>query len=488
MRYFQILLINCILFCNLFLTFSCNSFLLPPLEVNSYSFDTKSINIIFSQNPTKESIYQSFSIVADEEHISGKFEFLEKQVRYVFSKELDPLKIYKLTLLNSLETEKGISLLEDYIIEFSFKDDFIPPKINKTFPENNEICFLNQDFYIEINFSETILLSSFEESLNISPNFDYICFIDKQNSNCVKIIPKFSLERNQRYVVSLTDDIKDICGNKILESYSFSFDYYPDTIKPSASIQKLDKKVKISWSEPINISEISKFIEIEPDIEVDIEANYDTNDSILLDFNNPEWGKIYNLKIKKGISDLNQNKSLEDKIYKICFDDEKDRPVSFINGFFKNGLEYFEISPLKQYQQLILDPLTFPSGSLNEEVNTFLYLFFRISKVASGIDIFSVMDSINFSSSNNCVSFDLKNIKNLSFEEILLDEISGNVNSDIFFEQKETEKGVLVGVKIKVAVKNSSNQGILYMRIDKTLNDSLGNSLLEDIEYEVNKI
>ena len=28
-------------------------------------------------------------------------------------------------------------------------------------------------------------------------------------------------------------------------------------------------------------------------------------------------------------------------------------------------------------------------------------------------------------------------IKNLSFEEILLDEISSNVNSDIFFEQKE---------------------------------------------------
>jgi len=475
---------------------TCGNWLLPPLEVVSVSTDDN-IEITFSKQPSEESIKKAFSMTEDGQVITGQFTFNNNTVIFIPVNGIRDNRKYSIIISTTAEDKKGNSLLREFNHEFYTKQDIELPRIIEIIPANESNLAVQPD-KITIVFSKPVNTISFEKSFSITPIATYVLEWNTENS-IVDIIPIKPLAQGTRYKITVSTALTDTRRNALLISFTSTFLYGLDKNAPEISVAwetpdnvssllipetvntdiPFDSTLIIEFDKPVFIEAITGFIEINPSIGITITPDLVAKDNIRIKFNKkPEWNKNYILKLKKGITDTFGNKTEAEIQYPLVFNAEKDRPVTFIGGVLNNNSNYEFIDYTTNYSPLTLDVIYFdPSGHV--EKSTELYYAFSISAEADNLSLVSAMQAISISTRNSCVYISLRTIKFLT-----VSDIEFNVINNLLYNNGD---GKLCILKIGIDIENTDNRGFIIFSIRQDIADNLGNTMIEALNFTLNK-
>ncbi|MBO5137404.1 MAG: Ig-like domain-containing protein [Spirochaetaceae bacterium] len=491
------------------LVFGCTDFLLPPLEVVSCSFETSCVEINFCRPPTSESIRNGFSLTEDGTILDGDFTFQDSRIFFYPKQGIQPHRNYLLELTEAVEDEKGYSLLQPYVLRYSTRQETLPPFVKAILPKDDFIYKLNSPHLpeIEVFFSEPIDQFSFDKAFSLSPAVEYITEFSK-DSDSVKLILCEPLELGTLYQIKISTELEDLQCNKMRQNFDWVFRYGIDTEAPVQRIYHLspynnslqqvfpkerinvatDSVIRIEWNEPVDLDAFSNYICLEPDLPV--ELSFDKKRGLWAEIafaDGAEWGKTYYLRIKKGLSDFFGNQIKDDFELDISFSLEEDRPVKFIKGFIKNGLDFFNLSPQKPYDSISFDPILFPVVENSKAVATDLYLFFTTSSKATSLDRFSVMENLTISATNSCLELIIKNLNIIQPTEMPIEAYEQFAKDNVLLDLSNTDSAKLWVIKCSVEVINSEAAGLLTLTVGSGVCDNLGNTMVSDSVCVVNK-
>jgi hypothetical protein len=477
------------------LAIRCGSWLLPPLEVLSVSTQGE-LRIDFSAPPTPASIRKAFSMTEDGVNLFGDFEFQGSRVIYRPVNGLREGREYFVLIGTEAEDEKGNSLEREFRYRFRTKEDTEGPLVVSISPSDESILLLPPET-IFLRFSEPVDPQSFGEALRISPSIDHILRWDTEDS-AVEIIPLKPLDEGTRYTLSLSTALRDRFRNAMLLPYSATFLYGPDQEAPVFSLEwenpaglrgsleaeKLNRNIAgdaeffLVFNKKIAIESAPGFLEINPSLGMSFTPDLVNRDRGKISFSQkPEWNKPYTLIVKQGIADSLGNKTPQDTRFPLLFDRGDFRPPVFVRGFLKNDSVYEPMGGGSNFTSITLDALNFPTQT---EKETELYLVFKVSEEADLLSLVSAMSSISISASNGCVNISVKTIEILNQ--------AAYAGSPVYDPLEQPEPGekfcaLLVGIEIE----NTTRQGMVTIRVDGDLADSLGNTLGEDLSIVWNK-
>ena len=475
---------------------SCGKWLLPHMELITISTD-ENIKMTFSTQPSEESVKKAFSMTEDDISITGYFTFYDTTAVFEPLNGLRNNREYQIVVTTTAEDTKGNSLLRDFEYKFNTKQNIELPRVTGIIPAN-ESNLTTQPDKISISFSKPVDTVTFEKALYISPAINYILRWDSTNT-AVDIIPLKPLAEGIRYNLTLNTSLMDTSRNTLLTAFTSTFLYGLDRNSPEISIKwespygasgpvfsgvrntniPSDSDLIIEFDKRVSIDAISSFIEINPAISFTTNPDLITKDKMRLKFNQiPEWGKSYTLKVKKGISDTFGNKTETENQYVLVFNAEKFRPPAFAGGVLNNNSDYKLINPSSDYSSLTLDVIYFDPGS-HVEKSTELYYAFRISTEADSISLISAMQTISISTGNSCAFISIRTMNFLTKSDS-----EYNTISDILDDNSD---GKLCILKIGIDIENTDNRGFIGFSIRKDIADNLGNTMIETLNFTLNK-
>lgn len=510
MRYLEYFVVSAFVF----LSFSCGHIILPPLEVVSCKFNDNGVELEFSKPPKQSSFRSAFSLTEDENVVSGNIVFSKTKVSFIPEKGIRKDMDYRIVILSELEDEYGRSMLEDFVLKHTTKTDSQHPEISSVFPKNGQVVEVENhiDFPgIKINFSEPVDKYSFDDSFSVSPSFDFFASFNEAE-DVVDIVPTSPLSLGTRYVVKVSTNLKDKSRNNMQKEFTMSFEYGCDTTAPSHKVSVVSKEdvlgykdllddavlgngekkvrlnknnvLKIDWDEEIAMESVKNFLLVEPEVPFEVTVDERTRKSITMEFDCKDiWGKGCTLRILKGITDVFGNKTREDDCYNLVFEDESDRPVSFVGALVRNGEGYDLLEPENPFSSLVFDVVEFPATTGDNTVQTEMLLLFTVSQHAEGVDRFSAMENIELSSTNNCCDLVIKAmaIVKTQADEDVCRLVEANFPNPSLFD------GKVCLIRCLVDVRNKERQGIVTLVIKQGLHDDLGNFMVADVVCKVNK-
>jgi hypothetical protein len=118
--------------------------------------------------------------------------------------------------------------------------DFIAPEITSTSPEDSDID-VAIDIKISITFSEEMDHQSVEDAIDTTILYGAPTW----NGNTITLTPTSDLSYSIQYIVTITKDAKDLAGNKIANSFTFSFTTEEEPTEPPGPINH-DPVVSVS--------------------------------------------------------------------------------------------------------------------------------------------------------------------------------------------------------------------------------------------------
>ena len=98
--------------------------------------------------------------------------------------------------------------------------DANPPKLLKTFPQNNSVNFKEKSIFFE--FDENIAINKWGENFNLSPIPENPIKYKIKNKTLILDIEN-QLQENTTYSVNLNQCIKDVNEGNVLDNLGFSF-------------------------------------------------------------------------------------------------------------------------------------------------------------------------------------------------------------------------------------------------------------------------
>ncbi len=491
--------------CLCLLLSGCGFILLPEFEVKGVVYDSQKIAVKFSGEADKLSVAKSVSFLEDEESLATTFEFLGDTV-FIYPKNgIRPNYDYTLVIANEAEDTNGCSLGKNFVYSFSTRSEKDKPYVVSISPENNSNVITDMS-EIVINFSESVRRDSFEKSFSVTPSFD-CAFLWTDSDKTVVVKAKTSLPVNTEFVIKIRSELEDLSQNTMAEDFSSVIYYKIDSSEPDFSVtlksdgwQKevsedtateevpLDADVLISFDKPVKISSAASYISITPSLSYSVEKD-DVNGTYLnLDLQDARWNQKYVLRIESGISDLSGNIVKDDREYTLVFNNEKNRPVSFIEGYFQTAQwassshsddEYKLLNDSANYSNLTMKATDFPA---NTEKDCSMFLVFACSKESDGIDLFSAMDCLSVAQTNSCCSIDLRRMKILSPDEYESEKISG-----LFTDAVDFSSHKISVLKVDFQFRNSAKEGLVTITISGEIKDSLKNSMQKDKVFVLSK-
>ncbi len=190
------------------------------------------IDVSFSESMDINSTEVSFQLYSDDGACNGKFDWNTEQTEFTFTPELQ-LKngyYYTITLSNDAEDKKGNNLSREFISSFFVGDDLTPPGIESTFPDNLTRNFpLNES--ITISFTEEMDTMSVERGIRFSPSINGRW--EWNSGSSITFHPYENLDFYTDYSISITDDCKDIAGNKLITKTSVFFTAGDEFTRPT---------------------------------------------------------------------------------------------------------------------------------------------------------------------------------------------------------------------------------------------------------------
>jgi hypothetical protein len=498
MRTVQGFIVNLLYFLLSICGISCGELLLPPLEVISIHAEDD-VRILFSAQPSTVSIRRAFSLAEDGMNLGGDFLFDGKYVVFTPVNGIQKNHEYTVTITTIAEDEKGNSLLNDFIYQFYTKPVTEPPVILSVFPENESVI-LTELSTIVFTFSKSVSEHSFTRAFKISPSVNYLLEW-KPDFTSVTVRSASPLAYG-RYTVSVSTDLSDEYGNEPPNSFTSTFLYGTDTDEPEYTAAwkvpddtaktidantitdniPSDAEIHISFNETIAIESIAGFFAITPSIGFTVTPDLQTRKDIVIAFSEcPAWQGEYTLTIRKGIEDMSGNKTGLDTRYTLLFDNSVNKPVLFIDAFFKTDKTKNLYKPINygtNYTDFTLAAADFPQDE-PIAVSTDFYAVFNISPDAKKILLPSAMQNISIATTNGCVSMSLKTMTILTEPELSA--------SDIYNDLTVGPGDNLCAIKMGIEVYNQNKNGLVTFLFGQDISDSLGNKMTADCSFTYNK-
>ncbi|GHV96194.1 hypothetical protein AGMMS50293_25140 [Spirochaetia bacterium] len=318
------------------------------------------------------------------------------------------------------------------------------------------------------------------------------------NNTTVSVIPVKPLSEGTRYIIAINTSLSDTYRNTLLNAFSSTFLYGLDTTPPMLSLAwetpigstglldenvingniPLESEIILSFNKKCIVDSIAGFIELTPSISFTTIPDLVSQDKVRLLFpKKPDWNKTYTLKIRKNITDTLGNRIENDQLFPLLFNNEKDRPITYINGWFDNNGSLVPINQNNDYGTLTLDSLYFPP--LGSTVPTKLFYAFAISSQATSLSLVSAMQAISISPANSCAFVSIRTMRIWSqteYETSTLYSLIDNSNSPH-----------IIILETGIEIENTDKNGFLTFTIRKDIADTLHNTMQDNLTFTLNK-
>lgn len=471
---------------------SCSFFIFPEFSITEYSRTDNSIIIKFSSLPELYSIQKSISLTKDDNSEEYSIVLNEKTLTIFLTSGFESNRLYTLSINTDAEDKNGNSLSSDFKWNISTKESDIRPEVNS---------FENLETSLTFNFNTPIKRNAFSSCFSISPSIDYFLYFQNDDKTA-SVIFEEPLKNNERYIIKLTTDLENIYNNKLLEQYSntfihnqsdsaatyqlFSISENTSTELSTSAINEnllTDSKIKIIFSDKIDIASINSNIKITPPLDFTIAKNTESFSKATITFNEtPDPQTEYTLSLSDKLKD-NSNSILPSADYRLIFNNEQNKKISFLTALIIKDTETIPVSFSKNYQNIYFLPSEYPTADVGITNYIDILFCFSISKAARQIDYFSSIENIKISPTLNCIEIIPEEIQILSNSESLT--YTSWLPSE--YQENPEEYSNLSTVKFHCKIKNKNTSGLINFSINKNLSDNLQNTLQDSVSLTVNK-
>jgi hypothetical protein len=478
-------------------TLSCSPFFLPPLRIVAWSpaverpdpSGSVEVWVEFSAPVDRTKAEAAFTLKEGSAVLPGSFSWQGNRMTFIPYQAISAGKDYELIVLDTVETERGVSLEADFHFDFSTKSDTGRPVVLGCSPVNNATI---DDRYapVVIVFSEPVDSPSFYRAFSLSPPVEGSFSWSADGATCT-FTPIQPYTWQTEYLLNIQCDLTDIDGNGLAEEFSSHFSIGSDTTPPvvasvgnvaggvpGSELIPVDDPtdgvvtVKELWecgwgfavrfSEPVLRDSIESYLVFSPGWLYELDCPSEASDYFILQ---PKerlaYDTLYTLTVRKGVTDQQGNKTPEDLAYRFRINGPASKPPVVARLRFRlnpadppESAAYAEYAPQDAF--LSLNLAAFPVGST---LPGYIDCYFALAQEA-GINLMSLMEAFSISTTNGCASFAITAIQATGFDEPQPEPVAGAVPA-----------------RIHLDIGNAAASGIVTLKLSADFIDSAGNPI-----------
>jgi hypothetical protein len=479
---------------------SCKFFSMEPLQITGFtpreevvamdSLDR--VSITFSANVSRKLVENAFSLEENGIKMQGKFEWAGgKKFFFVPYKSFREASQYLMTVSTSAEDVQGNSLDKDFSWKFSGSPDTQRPDITGITPADKTILDTVRPV-LEFAFSEPMNRTSIIEGISFQPSVDGF-FIESPDNTSFHFRLEKNLTWQTRYTITIRESVKDLSGNTLGTTKTYTFFTGTDSEKlqlstiqtsnpplvlvpddPDTQEEEIthyvekDSDIIIAFSKPVEKETANGTIVLAPAHTSSFSWN-ETGDQLTLSFSKPlVYNTVYTLSVNEGLTDIQGNGLAANAVYKFRANGVSSRPPAIARVYYTNSFhDNYPIEPIIEVETLSF--ITFPN-----EVNTSpCYGFFDIHM--------ALADGASVS------PFELYSAFAISAQNASITPIAYQTGASITFMVTEIPPEMVPGcevIRVIVDIDNSmpdyqDTPGKITLSLDTTFHDTLDNHLPE---------
>ncbi|AOP36297.1 hypothetical protein A0128_19950 [Leptospira tipperaryensis] len=241
----------------------------PGVGVNGVSTNS-SIQVGFNRALDSSSISgASFQLSESSTPIPGNVSVSNSNVVFTPSSPLSASTIYTVTLSKDLRSADGSLLNEDFIWTFTTESvsDLIAPIVSLTTPVNSGVS-VPVNTSLSVAFSETMNCTSLTSLSFTLSNGSAVSGSVSCSGSTATFTPTSSLSFNTNYTANISTAAKDLAGNMLASSFSWSFTTgsAPDSTPPTVSFVSpangstgfaINGSIAVAFSETLNCATLN---------------------------------------------------------------------------------------------------------------------------------------------------------------------------------------------------------------------------------------
>jgi len=437
---------------------SCDLLRAAPFRVESWnpgrgrhaSIAGTSVSVTFSGQADHASTENAFSLTEDGVALPGAYSWDGATLFFSPFRALRSNAEFRISVAADARNGSGVSLESSFEDEFSSKPEDGRPTVVSTVPARGGIL-PGLDDPVTVIFSEAVDRVSLRDCLSLSPAAVGLWELGGDGLTAL-FKPLEPLTWGTWYQLSVSAELRDVCGNRMGQPFSTGFsvgvDREPPEILRAEAIDGMGQlaaalvadsgqdgvvsentgwekpwRMRIVFSEPVDVRSLESRIGCGGDAAAEVETEESQADVVVLGLSGrPEWGGRFSVSLDAGVEDGSGNATEKATEYRCVFDGEGSRPPRFVG--MRLPLAPGETDPLDRdlvafsvdepYRTLALsgDANRYPLGV---PTATTMELYFELASGAS-INERSIMESFRFSATNGTLSFSATRLRSGGFE------------------------------------------------------------------------
>ncbi len=448
---------------------------MQPLEIESYSPSGKKvlyssvtdIRITFSAEMNKSRAEGSFSMTKNGSLISGNFSWDGSTLIFTPSMAIENNSIYLIEMSTDAEDTYGNSLPEKFTYTFSTAMEDGKPYFVSSIPADRQ-SVTDQLLSIRILFSEALDIESVYSSFSIFPDVDGVLSLAAGDSEII-FTPLSKYEEGTDYTVTVSDTLRDLCGNNITDKCEVFF-----------SMESADEGEIIWFGDPDNNeysdSEITAVNQnIEKGITLKLTLDSEAGESMKENPVTVSPSSAFRYEWNTGFTEclvIFDNPLLYDEIYEIQSGDKLYR--LHINGASSRPPVLDKIVFCNDSSSPVFEELTINKGiNFQTSDSAFFDFYFTLSDGAALSDT-AIFGSVSFRTVNGDLSVDPLRVINPALSASPAPSPAPSAGQYVF--------------RIECSVTAGTHVSPFRIEFDTTLADSLSNSIGEEIILQVTSL
>ncbi len=298
------------------------------------------VTVEFSKSMDTVKTNCEFSLNSGSGPVEGYFSWENDDRRMIFTprENLPVAEKFTIRITKSAEDKTGNDLKNELVSVFYIGGEDDSPFVLSCTPLENSTGNL-PDTVLTINFSEPVDLNNIYNGISISPPVQgrFTWNAGVSDSSTITYTPLYGFEYGVTYTVKIDESIKDITGNMLRETVSFSFTVGDDFVKPSLRVwqdltptlnfdestathgAEKNARIVIRFSEIIKTDNLKSAISLSPTSSFFITTEVSGGaTAAYINFTEELVSEeTYTLRISSSITDLQGNELLKD--YRYCF-------------------------------------------------------------------------------------------------------------------------------------------------------------------------
>ena len=479
-----------------------------PGEGSHQDFTGPGISLEFSHEPDRYSVERSLSCTEDGLPLSGTFVWEGRRLSFFPAGGIRANRDYRINLSTDAQDTEGLSLDTAFEGTFSTRPDMERLVLTGSSPADGGSlvnsggaapgpCF---EAFV-LNFSRAVGPEHLYQYVSFSPSIRGLWQVssDASDLTTAHFTPSEAWQNGRSYICTISADLPDKYDRPMGRTYSIHFTVGDDREPPVlVSIQALDAGgnavqdlafsdfegetgpsapvplnehfeisygLTLEFSEPVDPATVKNRLFFQPALGFTLSPPYPESASFTVRFTDkPVYGTTYTLSLARAVADGTGNTSTRQVLCSFLVNGEGSKPPRFagIRLPLAPGAAAGSEDPVAFGMDSAYGNLAIQAGSdqypYEIPTNTWIELYFEAAPGA-GIDLFSLMNSLNISATNSCLSFSPRKV----------------IDSGFTWTDPEPGWEGLVRVEVQGLLTNRTDAGILTVSLSADLADTLGN-------------